>query len=33
MEFCGHTVRRINHVGDWGTQVPGAASRGRLIYT
>jgi arginyl-tRNA synthetase len=20
LEFCGHDVRRINHVGDWGTQ-------------
>lgn len=20
LEFCGHTVERINHVGDWGTQ-------------
>ena len=20
LEFCGHTVSRINHVGDWGTQ-------------
>ncbi len=20
LEFCGHTVHRINHVGDWGTQ-------------
>ena len=21
LEFCGHTVHRINHVGDWGTQA------------
>lgn len=20
LEFCGHDVRRVNHVGDWGTQ-------------
>lgn len=20
LEFCGHTVERINHIGDWGTQ-------------
>merc|ERR1719171_1664050 len=20
LEFCGHDVERINHVGDWGTQ-------------
>lgn len=20
LEFCGHTVTRVNHVGDWGTQ-------------
>ncbi len=20
MEFCGHDVERVNHVGDWGTQ-------------
>ena len=20
LEFCGHTVHRINHIGDWGTQ-------------
>ena len=20
LEFCGHDVMRINHVGDWGTQ-------------
>jgi arginyl-tRNA synthetase len=20
LEFCGHDVLRINHVGDWGTQ-------------
>ena len=20
LEFCGHTVVRVNHVGDWGTQ-------------
>ena len=21
LEFCGHDVLRVNHVGDWGTQV------------
>ena len=20
MEFCGHDILRVNHVGDWGTQ-------------
>ena len=20
LEFCGHDVLRVNHVGDWGTQ-------------
>ena len=20
LEFCGHNVQRLNHVGDWGTQ-------------
>merc|ERR1711988_910412 len=20
LEFCGHSVKRVNHVGDWGTQ-------------
>ncbi len=20
LEFCGHNVERVNHVGDWGTQ-------------
>jgi arginyl-tRNA synthetase len=20
LEFCGHDVARVNHVGDWGTQ-------------
>jgi arginyl-tRNA synthetase len=20
LEFCGHDVHRVNHVGDWGTQ-------------
>ena len=20
LEFCGHDVERLNHVGDWGTQ-------------
>ena len=20
LEFCGHDVMRVNHVGDWGTQ-------------
>ena len=20
LEFCGHEVHRLNHVGDWGTQ-------------
>ena len=22
LEYCGHDVHRINHVGDWGTQFP-----------
>lgn len=27
LEFSGHDVVRLNHVGDWGTQVRGQRSR------